>query len=54
MKYKIKISKLNYYPFYIRKYLYKDLPHRDNGPALEWSNGEKLWYDMGICDLYKI
>jgi len=39
------------------KYYYKDremtIPHRTDGPAIEWSDGYKGWYLNGVCHTEK-
>jgi hypothetical protein len=32
---------------YLTKYFYNNKLHRIDGPAVEWSSGDKLWYKNG-------
>ena len=35
-----------------KRYYLNDLPHRVDGPAIEWPNGNKFWYLNG--DLHRV
>jgi len=43
MKYDIEIDK-----FRTKRYYLNNVLHRDDGPAIEYTNGHKEWYKNGV------
>ena len=43
MNYDIRINALGTKSYYVNNKL-----HREDGPAIEWDNGDKYWYKNGL------
>lgn len=45
--FRVKVKKRNEVQSYF-KYLLNGITHREDGPAIEWADGSKIWFKNGL------